>query len=257
MVMTKEEIGEKLKAARISCGMTQQEVANKIGRKQPIIGHWETGYSQPDANTLFMLCDIFGTTVDEVFGFNKDRPFISTKDKSLLDKYHLLDPLSQSHVDCVLDWEVERSSQLLNASKQIDQMEKQLRTMPLIKRLWAYYGKNAAAGKAVELTDIMAGTLEAPLNDINKNADYTIGVSGDSMEPTYFDGDIVYVQKVTEINTGEIGIFQKEGCIYIKEIGQKGLISHNSKYSPMEDDGVVICMGKVIGKVEGDYVLKK
>ena len=54
MVMTKEEIGEKLKAARISCGMTQQEVANKIGRKQPIIGHWETGYSQPDANTLFM-----------------------------------------------------------------------------------------------------------------------------------------------------------------------------------------------------------
>ncbi|WP_369809094.1 hypothetical protein, partial [uncultured Clostridium sp.] len=27
--------------------MTQQEVADKIGRKQPIVGHWETGYSQP------------------------------------------------------------------------------------------------------------------------------------------------------------------------------------------------------------------
>ena len=50
--MTKKEIGEKLKAKRISCGMTQQEVAEKIGRKQPIVGHWETGYSQPDANTL-------------------------------------------------------------------------------------------------------------------------------------------------------------------------------------------------------------
>ena len=39
--MTKKEIGEKLKAKRISCGMTQQEVAEKIGRKQPIVGHWE------------------------------------------------------------------------------------------------------------------------------------------------------------------------------------------------------------------------
>ena len=57
--MTKEEIGLVLKELRTSCGMTQKEVAEKIGRTQQIVGHWETGYAQPDANTLFTLCNSY------------------------------------------------------------------------------------------------------------------------------------------------------------------------------------------------------
>ena len=56
--MTKTEIGSILKELRVSSGKTQKEVAELLGRKQQIVGHWETGYSQPDANTLFTLCDI-------------------------------------------------------------------------------------------------------------------------------------------------------------------------------------------------------
>ncbi|MCI1958151.1 MAG: helix-turn-helix domain-containing protein [Clostridia bacterium] len=67
--MNKKEIGEILKKMRLNSGKTQKEVAEIIGRTQQIIGHWETGYSQPDANTLFDLCKIYGTTVDEAFGF--------------------------------------------------------------------------------------------------------------------------------------------------------------------------------------------
>jgi transcriptional regulator with XRE-family HTH domain len=124
MVMTKEEIGEKLKAARLSCGMTQQEVANKIGRKQPIIGHWETGYSQPDANTLFTLCDIFGTTVDEVFGFKKKDIDISKKDIDMIEKYQFLDPHGKDMVDTVLNKEHERCKSV--KQKNIVPIEKDL-----------------------------------------------------------------------------------------------------------------------------------
>jgi phage repressor protein C with HTH and peptisase S24 domain len=88
------------------------------------------------------------------------------------------------------------------------------------------------------------------LDKANENADYTIGVSGDSMEPTYYDGDIVYVQKATHLNVGEIGIFQKDNCIYIKEVEENGLVSRNKKYKPMTDGGDVICLGKVLGRVE-------
>lgn len=122
--MTKEEIGEKLKAARLSCGMTQQEVANKIGRKQPIIGHWETGYSQPDANTLFTLCDIFGTTVDEVFGFKKKDIDISKKDIDMIEKYQFLDPHGKDMVDTVLNKEHERCKSV--KQKNIVPIEKDL-----------------------------------------------------------------------------------------------------------------------------------
>lgn len=71
--MEKKEIGEILKKIRLESGKTQKEVAALIGRTQQIIGHWETGYSQPDANTLFDLCKIYGTTVDEAFGFSKNK----------------------------------------------------------------------------------------------------------------------------------------------------------------------------------------
>ncbi len=71
--MEKKEIGEILKKIRLESGKTQKEVAALIGRTQQIVGHWETGYSQPDANTLFDLCKIYGTTVDEAFGFSKNK----------------------------------------------------------------------------------------------------------------------------------------------------------------------------------------
>ena len=109
--MTKKEIGEKLKAARISCGMTQQEVAEKIGRKQPIVGHWETGYSQPDANTLFILCDIYGTTVDDIFGFSPKENF-SKSEYDHIKKYRALDESGREHVSAVLQWESDRMNQL-------------------------------------------------------------------------------------------------------------------------------------------------
>ncbi|WP_052446766.1 helix-turn-helix transcriptional regulator [Candidatus Soleaferrea massiliensis] len=71
--MTKEEIGAVLKKLRLNCGMTQQQVADALSRKQQVIGHWETGYAQPDADTLFTLCDLYGASIDEAFGFKKEK----------------------------------------------------------------------------------------------------------------------------------------------------------------------------------------
>lgn len=72
--MTKQQIGKVLKSLRLKANMTQKEVATLIGRSQQIVGHWETGYSQPDADTLFALCDLYGASVDEAFGYTKKSP---------------------------------------------------------------------------------------------------------------------------------------------------------------------------------------
>lgn len=69
--MTKEEIAAVLKKIRLEAGMTQKAAAEKINRKQQTLASWETGQSQPDANTLFILCSTYGTTVDKAFGFAK------------------------------------------------------------------------------------------------------------------------------------------------------------------------------------------
>ena len=106
--ITREEIGRVLKNLRLASGKTQKEVAEQLGRKQQIVGHWETGYSQPDANTLFTLCDIYGTTVDEAFGFKKNGVRLSKDDISWLKMYQNLDPHGKEIVDVVLEKEYAR-----------------------------------------------------------------------------------------------------------------------------------------------------
>lgn len=76
--MTKEEIAKILKQLRIKAGLTQMQAAAKINRKQQTLASWETGQSQPDANTLFVLCAMYGVSVDEAFGFKvRQTPQIS------------------------------------------------------------------------------------------------------------------------------------------------------------------------------------
>ena len=72
------------------------------------------------------------------------------------------------------------------------------------------------------------------------------------MQPTYEDGQKVYVRRTTELEFNDIGLFQIGNEYYIKELGPDGLHSHNPKWPviPKSDDIVVI--GKVLGVVEDE-----
>lgn len=107
--MTKQEIGQILRAAREAKGLTQKQVATEIGRKQQVVGHWETGYAQPDANTLFELCDLYGISVDEAFGKKKaDGAAISAEAQSIARAFDYLDAPGRAAVRAVLETQRQR-----------------------------------------------------------------------------------------------------------------------------------------------------
>lgn len=124
--MTKEEIGRVLKQLRIASGKTQAEVAEILGRKQQIIGHWETGYSQPDANTLFELCDLYGTSVDIAFGVGKRQFNITTDESRIIKQYRALDSQGRDAIHYTLNKEAERMSQIDDANAHILRLEAEL-----------------------------------------------------------------------------------------------------------------------------------
>ena len=66
-MMTKGEIAVILKNLRKMSGLTQQQLADLMGRSQQVIGHWETGYSQPDISTLLELFELYDKSIDETF----------------------------------------------------------------------------------------------------------------------------------------------------------------------------------------------
>ena len=102
------------------------------------------------------------------------------------------------------------------------------------------------------MDDEVPESLYVPESAEAEQADFVLSVGGDSMEPTYHDGDKVFVEKRDSIHVGEIGIFVVNSEVYIKELGNKCLISHNEKYKPIRigENDSVYCCGRVIGIVE-------
>ena len=247
---------EKLKEGRMNAKLKQSEVAEMIGIKGNTLSNYENGVSEPDIDTFCALCDIYNidpyNIINAAYGISvqgenfKIRP----SEIEVAKKYRFISthsPNGASVVDTVLNREYAIAQQLQEKDGKINELEKNL----IPKRIFAYYGKIAAAGTSVEFSGMAAGIKSYPQNDINENADYVIGVSGASMEPEYYDGDIVYVQKSEHLSVGDIGIFQKANSIYIKKVGEAGLISLNPDYPGLIADGdIITVLGRVLGKAE-------
>jgi len=84
-----------------------------------------------------------------------------------------------------------------------------------------------------------------------QRADEIITITGDSMSPTFTDGDCVLVEHTSSVRPGEIGVFIFDGEGYIKEFRKDGLYSHNSNYPILTfcDNDTVICLGRVLSIV--------
>ena len=59
-------MSEKLKAAREAAGLTQVELAEKVGCKQKDISRWENGNREPVASTLKKLAQALGCSMDDL-----------------------------------------------------------------------------------------------------------------------------------------------------------------------------------------------
>lgn len=87
--------------------------------------------------------------------------------------------------------------------------------------------------------------------DAPKGASFALKVRGDSMEPMYSDGDIVFVKPHVILESWQAGVFYLNGDGYLKMQRGNQLISCNPKYPPVfiREDDEFTCFGRVIGKV--------
>ena len=111
-----------------------------------------------------------------------------------------------------------------------------------------------SAGLGAFLEGEMFQQIQVPASSVPAGAEFGIYVSGDSMEPRYHSGQIVWVKRCEELACGDIGIFVYDDCGYLKKYGehtpdksqaelltdsygvvhnQPVLVSLNTKYSPI------------------------
>ena len=69
--MNQTTIGERIKYHRKRLGMTQEQLAERIGVSAQAVSKWENNLSCPDISILPELAALFGITVDELLGKNE------------------------------------------------------------------------------------------------------------------------------------------------------------------------------------------
>lgn len=60
------EIGTQIKKYRADLRLSQDELAEKVYVSRQTVSNWETGKSYPDVNSLVLMSEVFGVTVDEL-----------------------------------------------------------------------------------------------------------------------------------------------------------------------------------------------
>ena len=220
----KKYIGTQIKTFRKSAGFTQDELAKRLNTTKQTISRYEKGDRKANQDMLFELCDILGVSIDDFFPSQNDSSSNTPQIQTIYDK---LTPPRQNKV-------------LTYAEKQLNEQrneeETKINEVSEAIQLYSYdyYDHPASAGTGQYLNDVRVEQIELP---VDIDADFVIPIKGDSMEPDYHDGDLVFIQTSVDLNDGVIGVFNYNGDAYIKQLvidkDQAYLHSLNPAYKDM------------------------
>ena len=73
------KIGEKIFELRRKAGLTQRDLALKIGVTPSAVGNYEQGVSFPREEVLYRLFDALDCTPNELFGFEEETVTIAAR----------------------------------------------------------------------------------------------------------------------------------------------------------------------------------
>lgn len=230
---------DKLKQARAAAGLTQAQMASRMGLDKSSYCGYETGRRQPDLQKLRQLTQLLQVSADSLLDTGSSAQ-ATPQEMKALQKYRLLDLHGRELVDLVLEKEYQRMA--------VPPQKEEKGWVTYIN----CYDLAVSAGTGEPWVDSAYKTrLEMPQSLVPDRAHFCVRVNGRSMEPAYRDGDIVFVERCETLNVGEIGIFFLNGDGFIKRLGRARLESLNPEYGPIPlgefDD--LRCQGRVLGKV--------
>ena len=256
--MNKEEIaiviGENIKQYRLQNGWTQQELGAKIGISKNAIGNYEKGFRSPKKDTMFDLANAFNISIDDLFPpIQKDSPSNTPTIQTIYDE---LKPPRQAKV---LNYAERQLKEQRNEEEtKINEVSEviSLYQVEVVSETAAACGFNYGFG----YDDIDRENIE--VDEQPPRHDIATKVSGDSMQPDYQDGDILYlVDKGLTTYNGDLAVIAYGDRSYFKKIytenGRLRLVSLNDKYEdiildfpPAEDTHIKIFA--VVGAYRGE-----
>lgn len=228
---------KKLKELKAKSGKTSTEIANETGiPKSTVDKIFAEVTKEPPLSSIYKIVHCFGFTLDDL---TNDATVYSPEDKELLYRYHSLDVHGKKIVDMILDVEYNRCQ----TSQEQEPEQDNIINLP-------YYYGGVSAGFGNPTVDEYKVLRQVPRTALTEKADFIVQVNGDSMFPTYSDGDLLLIKSQQSVEIGEVGIFVVNGSeMYVKRYDGKKLVPDNKKYPDIPISEDTVCQGKVIGKL--------
>ena len=252
----KKYIGTQIKTFRKSAGFTQDELAKRLNTTKQTISRYEKGDRKANQDMLFELCDIFGVSIDDFFPSQNE----STQPPTTSPIQSIYDQLHQSRQDKVLTYAERQLDEQKNEEEtkinEVSEKVIDLYQVEVVSETAAACGFNYGFGYDDTDRETIEVDEQPPRHDIATK------VSGDSMQPDYQDGDILYlVDKGLTTYNGDLAVIAYGDRSYFKKIytenGRLRLVSLNDKYEdiildfpPAEDTHIKIFA--VIGVYRGE-----
>ncbi|MDT2471898.1 XRE family transcriptional regulator [Enterococcus avium] len=221
-----DTLGKRIRILRERKNWTQTELSQELGMKTyTTVSKWESDENFPKGKDLKKLAELFGVSSDYLLGLST-----VSKQDDISTIYNQLVPPRQEKVYNFAERQLE---------------EQNRKVVPL-------FGTTAANPTELSYGDInMEDTIEI---NVPKKAECALVVKGDSMEPEYQNGDIVFYKSQPAVENGEMAIVEIDGdgvtlkkVYYNYDDDKVVLRSLNGKYEDRElEPERVRILGKVV-----------
>ena len=222
----------RLREARLRANLTQAQLADAIGVAKSTLTGYELGNSEPDMNKIEQFMSVL--KVDANFLFQDEMAKhggyprrLTYKEEMLVDRWRKLDSHGRNAVNAIIDVEYDRCT-----SNAKSRLEIRMISMPV-------YTDPAAAGFP-QYAESEFDRMDFPQDEVPSQADFGVRISGNSMEPTIHDGQIVWVCRKSTIDNQHIGVFMMDGgnavckrATVCADGRVTQLLSDNPAYDPM------------------------
>ena len=198
----KNIIGNRISQARRSKGIRLPELSEKLKCYGVNVGKgglskWETGLTVPNAYQLMALCSALDIESDYHYFMESYQMPLNDIGMAKLNEYKM-DLLASG-----------RYRPVMPSVSDIRYIE-----MPVSLL-------SASAGTGNYIDEDYFEKVKLPEASVPPDADFGVRVSGDSMEPVYHDGQIVWVKRCDKLNVGEVGLFVYASQAYIKSYAER------------------------------------
>ena len=190
-------VGTKIRDARKKSGLSIAGLSERLKAfgcdvSVGAAGKWELGYSIPNAYQLIAICLALDIQDQIPFFMKNYVPALNAEGEKKVEEYK---------ADLVASGKYRPAPRMASIIRRI---ERPVYDMPV------------SAGTGNFLDDGRYEMVSVPENMLPDGTDFGVRVTGDSMEPMYHDGQIVWVKECSQIDVGEVGIFIYDGESFIK-----------------------------------------